>query len=81
MVTTAQTASNLNPFNALLCISEHQVQQGFTSGWSIYYLDQEVVLNRLLDCLSLAMPLSQQISGWLKSLIRTRYRKCDTSYI
>jgi len=50
MVTTAQAASNLNVSNAFLFISEHQVQQGFTSGRSIYYLDQEVVLNRLQEC-------------------------------
>ena len=49
MVTTAQAASILNLSTAVLCISEQQVQYGFTSGWSIYYLDQEVVLNRLQE--------------------------------
>ena len=49
MVTTAQAASNLNVSNAFLFTTEHQVQQGFTSVRSIYYLDQEVVLNRLQE--------------------------------
>ena len=53
-VTTTQAASNLNLSNALLCIAEPWVPQGFTSGWSIYYLDQEVVLNSLQESLGLS---------------------------
>ena len=49
MVTTAQAASNLNVSNAFLFTTEHQVQQGFTSVRSIYYLDQEVVLDRFQE--------------------------------
>ena len=45
MVTAAQAASNLNTFNDLLCIGEPQVQQCFTSGQSVQYLNQKVIIN------------------------------------
>ena len=48
--------SSSNFSSALFCIGEYQVQWGFTSGPPIYYLDQEVVLNRLHDSPGLSAP-------------------------
>ena len=50
MVTTAQAASDLNFFYDLFCVSEHQVQQCFTSGESVQYLNQKVAINGLQEC-------------------------------
>ena len=82
MVTTAQAASDLNLSNALLLISEHQVQQGFTSGLSIYYLDQEVVPNRLQESPGLSATHHATIPADIQVVeitIRTRVHEHDTS--
>jgi len=45
MVAAAQAASNVDIFDDLFHIGEQLVQQRFTSGWSVHYLDQKVVIN------------------------------------
>jgi len=45
MVTAAPSTSNLNLFNDLICIGEHQVQQCFTSGRSVQYLNQKAIVS------------------------------------
>jgi len=47
MAAAAQAASNLDAFNDFLCIDEHQIQQCFTSGQSVQYLNQKVVVSEL----------------------------------
>jgi len=47
MVTVAQSASNLDFFNDILCIGECQVQKHLSSHWFACYLDQKVILNKL----------------------------------
>lgn len=77
MVTVAQAASNLYLFNNRLCVGEHQMQKHFTFSRSVQYLNQKVVINglrTLLDCLQLAILLTQQTAGWLKS--PSRFRAC-----
>jgi len=49
MVAATQAASNLDVFNDLFHTGEHQVQQPFTSGWSVQYLNQKVIMNALQD--------------------------------
>ena len=45
MVAAAEAASNVDIFDDLFHTGEQQVQQRFTSGWSVHYLDQKVVNN------------------------------------
>ena len=49
MVTTAQTASNPDVTNQLICIGEQQVQYCISPGRAIYYLTQEFVLSAFQD--------------------------------
>jgi len=49
MVTAAQVAFDLNLFNNLFCVGEHQVQQHFISGGCVQYLNQQVVINGLQE--------------------------------
>jgi len=45
MVTAAQAASNLNAFNDILHNGKQHVQQHFTSGHSVQYLNQKIIVN------------------------------------
>ena len=45
MVAAAQAASNVDIFDDLFHTDEQQVQQRLTSGWSVHYLDQKVVIS------------------------------------
>ena len=44
-----EAACDLNVFNHLLCMGEHQVQQCFTSGQSVQYLNQKLIIDGLQE--------------------------------